>query len=287
MPQHIRGLREWARRLPPLKIAIAVLAGAAVAFATVERPLTAPLPGTVKIAEMTWVEVRSAIDAGYTRVIVPSGGIEQNGPHMILGKHDHIVAWTAERIATELGRTLVTPVVSYVPEGSYAPPSGHMRFPGTIGVTDEVFAGVLEGIARSLKAGGFRTICFIADHGGSMRPQADVAARLSREWAAEGIKVISVDDYYQAAGDQQNKLLEAQGETLTTIGQHAGITDTSELMAIHPTGVDLTRLAKVPFRAEPTGIDGDPLRASAERGKALLDLKVKAAVRQIRLASPQ
>lgn len=286
MPQHIRGLREWARRLSPLKIAVAVLAGTAVAFAVAERPLTAPLPGTVKIAEMTWVEVRSAIDAGYTRVIVPSGGIEQNGPHMILGKHDHIVAWTAERIAVELGRTLVTPVVSYVPEGSYVPPSGHMRFPGTLGVTEEVFAGVLEGIARSLKAGGFKTICFIADHGGSMRPQADVAARLSREWAAEGIKVISVDDYYQAAGDQQNKLLEAQGETLSTIGQHAGITDTSELMAIHPAGVDLARLAKVPFKAERTGFDGDPRRASAERGKALLDLKVKAAVRQIRLASP-
>jgi creatinine amidohydrolase len=277
---------DWARRLSPLKIAITVLAGIAVTIAVAERPLTAPLPGTIKIADMTWVEVRSAIDAGYTRVIVPSGGIEQNGPHMILGKHDYIVGWTAERIAAELGHTLVTPVVSFVPEGNYSPPSGHMRFPGTLGVTEEVFAGVLEGIARSLKAGGFKTICFIADHGGSMKPQADVAARLGREWAAEGIKVISVDDYYQAAGDQQNRLLEAQGETPSTIGQHAGITDTSELMAIHPAGVDLTRFANLLFRAEPTGVDGDPRRASAERGKALLELKVKAAVRQIELASP-
>ena len=277
---------DWARRLSPLKIAITVLAGIAVTIAVVQRPLTAPLPSTIRIAEMTWVEVRSAIDAGYTRVIVPSGGIEQNGPHMVLGKHDYIVGWTAERVAAELGRTLVTPVVSFVPEGSYSPPTGHMRFPGTIGVPEDVFAGVLEGIARSLKAGGFKTICFIADHGGSMQPQADVAARLSREWAAEGIKVISVDDYYKAAGDQQNRLLEAQGETPATIGQHAGITDTSELMAVHPAGVDLTRLANVPFRAEPTGIDGDPRRASAERGKALLDLKIKAAVRQIELASP-
>ena len=64
--------------------------------------------------------------------------------------------------------------------------------------------------------------------------------------------MISVDDYYKAAGDQQNRLLEAQGETPATIGQHAGITDTSELMAVHPAGVDLTRLANVPFRAEPT-----------------------------------
>ena len=119
-----------------------------------------------------------------------------------------------------------------------------------------------------------------------MWPQAEVAARLNRDWAAEGIKVISVDDYYMTAGDQQNKLLETQGETLSTIGQHAGITDTSELMAVHPAGVDLTRLAKLPFRAERTGFDGDPRRASVERGKALLDLKIKAAVRQIEQASP-
>src|ERR1700704_2490176 len=158
----------------PGKLALSVLVGAAVAVAIIGRPLTAPLPGTVKIADMTWVEVRSALDHGYTRVIVPSGGIEQNSPHMILGKHDHIVAWTAERIAAELGHTLVTPVVSFVPEGDYVPPSGHMKFPGTIGVPDKVFAGVLEGIARSLKAGGFKTICFIADHGASMPLQAGV-----------------------------------------------------------------------------------------------------------------
>jgi creatinine amidohydrolase/Fe(II)-dependent formamide hydrolase-like protein len=275
-----------ARRLTLWKLTVGVLAGTAIAVAVTERPLTAPLPSTVKIADMTWVEVRGALDAGYTRVIVPSGGIEQNGPHMILGKHDHIVGWTAERIAGELGHTLVTPVVSFVPEGNYAPPTGHMRFPGTIGVPEEVFAGVLEGIARSLKASGFKTICFVADHGGSMKPQGDVAARLSREWAAEGIKVISVDDYYNAGGDDQNRYLEAQGETPSTIGQHAGITDTSELMAVHPAGVDLARLANLPFRVEPTGVDGDPRRASVERGQALLELKIKAAVRQIGLASP-
>src|SRR5262245_34864590 len=282
----IGSVASWARRLSPAKLAISVVAGAAIAVAVAERPLTAPLPSTVRIADMTWVEVRSAIEAGYTRVIVPSGGIEQNGPHMILGKHDHIVAATAERIARELGQTFVTPVVSYVPEGNYVPPTGHMRFPGTIGVTEDVFAGVLDGIARSLKAGGFKTICFIADHGASMKPQSDVAARLAREWARDGILVISVDDYYSAAGDKQNEYLKAQGETPATIGQHAGIADTSELMAVSPAGVDLTRLPKLPLRAEPTGVDGDPRRASAERGQALLNLKIAAAVRQIRQASP-
>jgi creatinine amidohydrolase/Fe(II)-dependent formamide hydrolase-like protein len=268
-----------------LRLALVAAVSSVLALTIASRPLTAPLPSTLKMTDMTWVEVRSAVAHGYTRVIVPSGGIEQNGPHMILGKHDHIVGFAAERIAAELGRTLVAPVVSYVPQGAYAPPEGNLRFPGTIGVPDDVYVGVLEGIARSLKLAGFKTICLIADHGGSARPQAEVAQKLSREWAADGVKVISVDDYYGAAGEEQNKLLIGQGETLKSIGQHAGITDTSELMAVHPQGVDLTRLASFPFPREPTGADGDARRASAERGRALIALKVEAAVRQIRAAS--
>jgi creatinine amidohydrolase/Fe(II)-dependent formamide hydrolase-like protein len=112
-----------------------------------------------------------------------------------------------------------------------------------------------------------------------------VAKRLTREWASAGVKVISVSDYYDA-GDAQVLLLRQQGESLAAIGQHAGIADTSELMAVHPAGVDLSRFADMPFTMETTGVDGNPLKASAERGKALLALKVQAAVRQIRSVSP-
>src|SRR5215475_930154 len=195
------------RRRAVLKLALVAVASGALALTIASQPLTAPLPNTLRMADMTWVEVRSAVAQGYTRVIVPSGGIEQNGPHMILAKHDHIVSFAAERIASELGRTLVAPVVSYVPQGGYAPPEGNLRFPGTIGLPDDVYAGVLEGIAKSLKLAGFKTICLIADHGGSAKPQAALTQKLNREWAGDGVKVISVDDYYGAAGEEQNKFL--------------------------------------------------------------------------------
>jgi len=270
-------------RLSLRKQALAGVAGAAIVFAAA-LPLTArlnaPLPDTVEIADMTWVEVRSAIARGYTTVIVPSGGIEQNGPHMILGKHDRIVRTAAGRIAAQLGRTLITPVIPFVPEGDYDPPQGHLRFPGTIGISEQAFAEVLDGAARSLKAGGFKTICFIADHGGSVKPQAEVAARLSKEWAPQGVRVIDVSDYY--ADEAQTGFLRSEGETPASIGRHAGIADTSELMAVHPQGVDLGRFAQAPFTLEPNGVSGDPMRASAGRGKALIDIKVQAAVRQIR-----
>jgi creatinine amidohydrolase len=274
MISHVR------RRFSARKLALSGAAGLAIALIIVQRPLTAPLPDTVEIADMTWVEVRSAVERGYTTVIVPSGGIEQNGPHMILGKHDRIAGFAAGRIAARLGKTLVTPVIPFAPEGGYDPAQGHLRFPGTIGVSEQAFAGVLDGIARSLKAGGFKTICFIADHGGSAQPQAEVAARLSKEWAQQGIRVIDVSDYY--ADEGQANFLKSQGETAASIGEHAGITDTSELMAVYPAGVDLSRFADAPFTFEPNGVSGDPMRASVERGRALIDIKVEAAVRQIK-----
>jgi creatinine amidohydrolase len=248
------------------------------------RTLTAPISRTLTIKDLTWVQVQAAIQGGHTTVIVPTGGIEQNGPHMILGKHDYIVSHAANRIATGLGKALVAPVVSFVPQGQYEPAQGHLRFPGTIGLPEPVFGQVLEGIARSLRAGGFKTICFIGDHGGNQAMQAEVAARLTKLWAAEGVRVVQVSAYYDDAA--QIKKLVAEGETLGTIGQHAGIIDTSELMAIHPPGVDLSRYVRPSLIPVTSGIVGDPTTSSAARGEELIAMRVEAAIQQIKAALP-
>lgn len=264
------------RQMPRKKFLIAAAAVLA-ACALLPGRLSASLPADVEMKDMTWVEVRSAIDEGYTTVIVPTGGIEQNGPHMILGKHDYIVAEAARRIAKDVGHTLVAPVVSYVPEGGYNPPTGHMRFPGTMGVPEPVFAGVLEGIARSLKAGGFKLICFIGDHGQSQPAQTEVARRLSAEWAKDGVRVVEVGAYY--ADKAQVDRLIAQGRSRAEVGQHASVIDTSELMSVDPKGVDLSR-----YRAalENTGVSGDPTTASPELGSSLLAMRIAAAANEIR-----
>ena len=54
-------------------------------------------PGTVFLEELTWTEVRDAIQDGATTIIVPTAGTEQNGPHMVLGKHKFIVNHAADR----------------------------------------------------------------------------------------------------------------------------------------------------------------------------------------------
>lgn len=261
-------------------LACALAAAAILPFAYASRTLTAPLSDVVEIKDLTWVEVRTALQAGHTTVLVPTGGIEQNGPHMILGKHDYLVAYAARRIAKELGGTLVAPVISYVPEGDYDPPTGHMRFPGTLGLSEPVFAGVLEGVARSLKVAGFKTICFIGDHGQSQPVQAEVAARLSREWARSGVRVVQIESYY--AVPAQTKHLQAEGFSAAEIGQHASVIDTSELMAVNPKGVDLGRYSRQLLPQEHSGVYGNPSRSSDALGTRLIEMRIAAAARQIR-----
>ncbi len=255
---------------------------AALGLAAAARPARA-LPDSLDIADMTWSEVRDAIAAGRRTIIVPSGGVEQNGPHMILGKHDHIVRAGARAVAQALGDALVVPVLPFAPQGRIDPPEGNLRFPGTLGVSDDAFTGMLDGIARSLRAAGFRWICLMADNGASQRPQERLAARLNAEWRREATRLIALDRWYGAIAEQ-DAWLRAQGESDASIGTHAGIGDTSELMAVHPPGVDLSRLPPRPGDLPGLGASGDPARSSAARGEALLAMRVAAAVAQIRAA---
>ncbi len=236
------------------------------------------MPDTVFLEELTWIEVREALKAGHTTILFPTGGTEQNGPHMVLGKHNFIVKYTAEQIARRLGNALVAPVLAYVPEGDLTPPTGHMRFPGTLTLPDAVFMKVTEYAARSFKVHGFKDIVLLGDSGENQRGLRAVAALLNKEWAHSDVRVHFVPDYY--SGNGFSAWLERQGETSLAIGKHAGIMDTSELMAIDPKLLRLDKLAPGGERWA-NGVSGNPTHASIAYGRKGLELKIAAAVTQI------
>lgn len=236
---------------------------------------------TVFLEELTWTEVRDALASGYTTILIPTAGTEQNGPHMALGKHNFRMKVGAELIARRLGNALVAPIISYVPEGDIAPPTGHMRYPGTISVPAEVFASVLEYAARSLKHHGFRHILLIGDSGPNQAPMESVAETLNGEWKAEATDVLWVSDWYTVGGALARDHLRSLGATDEEIGTHAGLLDTSLLLATAPQLVR-TNLMKRGAGGDVDGVTGDPTGASAELGADLLDLLVGAAVEQIR-----
>src|SRR6266498_67796 len=203
---------------------------------------SAHAPDTVFLEELTWTELRDLIRSGKTTIILPTGGTEQNGPHMALGKHNVRVKALAEKIARGLGNALVAPVLAYVPEGGIAPPTGHMRFPGTITTPGEVFQKVLESAARSFRLHGFRDVVLLSDHGAAQTDQKAVAARLNREWAAAPVRVHAVEEYYRAGDVEFRQLLKTQDYREDELGSHAALADTSLMLAIDPRMVRMGRL---------------------------------------------
>jgi creatinine amidohydrolase/Fe(II)-dependent formamide hydrolase-like protein len=239
-------------------------------------------PGTVFLDELTWTELRSQISAGKTTIIVPIGGTEQNGPHMVLGKHNVRVKALSEKIARALGNALVAPVIAYVPEGGIRPATGHMRFPGTITVSSETFQKVLESAARSFKLHGVKDIVFLGDHGSTQADQRAVAVRLNREWAGTQTRVHAIDEYYRAADVEFPRLLKARGYREEELGRHAGLADTSLMLAVDQRMVRPG--AARPGPPEASGVSGDPSRASAELGQLGVDLIVSRTVEAINKA---
>jgi len=170
-------------------------------------------------------------------------------------------------------------VLGYVPEGNIDPPSGHMRMPGSITLPNEFFMKVAEWAARSFKTNGFTDIVLIGDSGGNQPGLKAVAEQLNKEWAGSPTRVHFAPDYYSGHGF--DKWLLSQGEKQEDIGTHAGITDTSQLMALDAKLIRPDKLAPK-GGYEGSGVSGNPARASAAYGKKGLELKIEAALKQIR-----
>ena len=239
---------------------------------------------SVFLDDLTWTEVRDDLHAGKTTIIIPVGGTEQSGPHMALGKHNVRVKALAGKIAASLGNALVAPVLAYVPEGSIAPPAGHMRFAGTISVPDDAFRSLLEGAARSFRQHGFVDIVLIGDHGGYQSQLKTVATRLNHEWTATSARVHFIGDYYKAAEVDYDQALRAKGFTDAQIGIHAGLADTSLMMAIDASLVRPNVIASDARDAKAVGVTGDPRGSSAALGQLGVDLIVRRTVAAIRAA---
>lgn len=254
-------------------------------------PPTRAAPASLQLDDLTWTEVRDALRAGTTTIIIPIGGTEQNGPHMALGKHNVRAGVLAGRIAAKLGNALVAPVISYVPEGRISPPAGHMKFAGTISISDDAFIAVLTGASRSFKQHGFLDIVLVGDSGNYQGQMKDVTQRLNREWAASRTRVHYIGAYYRAASDEFAQALRVRGLRDDQIGTHAGVADTSLMLAVDPGRVRIDRLrgpdSAVLASGGPggSGVSGDPAESTAALGRVGTDMIVDKSVEAIRKAT--
>jgi creatinine amidohydrolase len=167
---------------------------------------------------MTWTEAEVALDAARL-VILPTGSIEQHGPHLTLETDTVIAASLASGLAEELGTEAVL-----LPRLDYGLSEHHLRFPGTLTLRPESYLRLLADIVESLVHWGQRRLLIVNGHGGNIDALRLVSRSARRD---QGALVASVM-WAQIAAD------EIASRVHSASYGHACESETSVAMAIAP-----------------------------------------------------
>ena len=236
---------------------------------------------SVFLEDLTWMEIRDAMRAGKETVIIPTGGIEQNGPYLATGKHNTILRGTTESIARKLKTALVAPIIAFVPEGDIDPPSLHMHYPGTISLTEDTYQRLLTDICSCMRVHGFKNIVLIGDSGGNQDGMKAVAAALNAKWGSNQSKVYYIPEYYNY--DKVGDWLKQQGIREEFEGIHDEFAITALMMAVDPGSVRARqRIAANKFRIN--GIELAPMEKTIEWGKKIIDFRAELTVKAVHAA---
>lgn len=202
---------------------------------------------------MTWHDVQ-ALDN--PTLVIPMGSTEQHGPHLPLDTDTRIAVALAERAAERMGNVVVGDAIAYGASGE------HQDFAGTVSAGSNAAALYLVELVRSAVP-PFGRVVVVNGHGGN-------AGAL--QWVSKKC-------------DEEGRGFVAWTPTFHDADGHAGHTETSLMLALHPEAVRID--AMVPGNTtpmselypelrqrgvsavSPSGVLGDPTQASAEHGNSL------------------
>jgi|TARA_B100000809_G_scaffold246427_1_gene274388 creatinine amidohydrolase/Fe(II)-dependent formamide hydrolase-like protein len=237
-----------------------------------ERPIAAGQ--SYWLEQLTWMEIRDLIADGTTTVIIPTGGIEENGPYLATGKHNLILEATCPAIAEKLGNTLCAPIVKFVPQGNINPPSGLMLFPGTISLSAETYEALLSDIASSLRQSGFTDIVLIGDSGGNQSGMANVAEKLAERWATDNTRIHFVREFYDPGWEATEQYTERELGVAESRhdGYHDDIWVTAMMMVTDPEQVRYTQRVDVGL-ASINGVAIEPLNEAIQLGRNMIEFR--------------
>jgi hypothetical protein len=272
---------------------------------------------SVMFDDLTATEIKEAVEAGKTTLVVYVGGYHENvysetvnainGPtrdHTAVSKHNIIANYLARRVAEELGNALALSAISYTPNGNavgqqgkeftgeLGPNPGHARFAGTISVTNETYARLMDDIVSSaIVTSRFKNVVIMSDNGGAEGGfpgtlLKEVTEAIASKWAPKGVNVAYFPVYFRAkveCGKTIAKLdlpkeLRTKSDSYNP-GSLEGciipIDDAAEVLALDKEGkwVRVHKLPVPPYGAR---------LVTRELGQTLLDQKVRIAIDMIR-----
>jgi creatinine amidohydrolase/Fe(II)-dependent formamide hydrolase-like protein len=247
-----------------------------------DAPNPLPKADTVWLEEMTWMDVRDAMKAGKTTVIISTGGMEPNGPWLALGKHNYVLRANCDAIARKLGDALCAPIVPFVPEGRHEPPSGHMTTPGTISLTEETYAALLGDIVTSYKVGGFKNIIMIGDSGGNGRGMTAVATRFTELW--KGVPFVAhVPEHYTYSVVSKEMASRGLIKEGTSDGLHDDPIISLNMFMADPKSIRFDERVKA-GKASINGVSIANRKKNLEMGRAIVDFRANYTAEAIKKA---
>lgn len=245
-------------------------------------------PATVFLGEMTNPEVEAFL-RDHRTVIVPTGSIEQHGPHGPLLTDVLIPQEVGRRIASQVGAVVAPPI-------SYALSYPHVGFTGVVHVRIPTFMALVEDICVSLAAIGFARIVFLNGHYDNTYALAYACATAAARMPPD-VRAFPINYWDGMSAEESAEFFGP------STGLHANRGETSAVIAISPALVDMESAnAEMPpfppvtsqaavhtafffstpgsvHRATRSGTWGDAREATAEFGERYLEVVTAATVR--------
>ena len=248
----------------------------------------------LRYERLTWPEVRRAV-AEDRVCLIPAGTLEDHGPHLPLD--------CDIRIASEICRQAAEAIpddVVLLPPLTHGFTPHHMDFPGPITIGWKTFVDYAVDVGTSLARHGFKRILFLNGHGSNI-PLIDMAARLV---SLEHPDVLAAGVFYLTSEQGAQTIADIRESEIGGMG-HACELETSIYLAIDPDAVLMDKAVDEnsfpegkhswmdwsdgPLHIMPwwnaishTGVHGDATKATAEKGRILLDAAVKESVEFVR-----
>lgn len=245
----------------------------------------ASLSSGINWESYTWREMEIRLKEVDT-AILPCGSIEQHGPHLPLDVDYYDSMYLARTVAEACSN----PKPFVLPAIPYGVAYHHEDFKGTISISNNSLANLIYDIGMSLVRNGIQKLIILNAHGDNAPTLLNAAQMINRD---SGIFVCV------ESGETSDTDLVELVETPNDI--HAGEIETSTTLALRPEAVrmeeavdetmdfgntyfDFTSERGVPWYVRTkiiskSGIMGNPMKASAQKGKKLWEIMVAHLVR--------
>jgi creatinine amidohydrolase len=236
-------------------------------------------PRGIELATLTWQQAQAVLTPDTVAVIPLGAATKEHGPHLPLNTDWLQVQYLAQQVLAQ-AEVLLLPTISY----SYYP--AFVDYPGSVSLGVAAARDTVLGICQSLARHGVRRF-YVINYGISTNGPLRAAAQTL---AGQGA-LLHFTDLTQG-GPVKQALQTAQG-----VGSHADLVETSVMLFVAPEVVNmalavpdqhvekspggLTRDPNGPGVYSPSGIYGNPVGATAEHGKALVQELLESLLRDI------